>query len=40
MCFAVAVACIPLTAAQLVYEAWIYGEFLCKASSYLQGIQQ
>ena len=33
----VAVACIPLTAAQLVYAAWQYGEFLCKASSYLQG---
>ena len=33
----VAIACIPLTTAQLVYGVWLYGEFLCKASTYLQG---
>jgi len=36
----VTIVCIPLTTAQLVYAVWLYGELLCKASSYLQGIQQ
>ncbi|XP_060070358.1 QRFP-like peptide receptor [Ylistrum balloti] len=30
--------CIPLTTAQHVYSPWIYGEFLCKAIGFMQGM--
>ncbi|XP_048255334.1 gastrin/cholecystokinin type B receptor-like [Haliotis rufescens] len=34
----VAVCCIPLTVADIVYQVWIFGETLCKLTGYLQGI--
>ncbi|ESP05282.1 hypothetical protein LOTGIDRAFT_92705, partial [Lottia gigantea] len=34
----VSVVCIPMTAAQRVYQLWIYGDILCRATPYLQGI--
>ncbi|ESO94606.1 hypothetical protein LOTGIDRAFT_71923, partial [Lottia gigantea] len=34
----VAVCCIPMTVAEIVYQVWIFGEFMCKVTGYLQGI--
>ncbi|XP_076462100.1 QRFP-like peptide receptor [Babylonia areolata] len=34
----VALFCIPITAARYVYQVWVFGEIMCKATGYLQGI--
>ncbi|XP_067678886.1 QRFP-like peptide receptor [Haliotis asinina] len=34
----VTIVCIPMTAAQRIYQLWIYGDVLCKCVQYLQGI--
>ncbi|ELT90105.1 hypothetical protein CAPTEDRAFT_147802 [Capitella teleta] len=34
----VSFVCMPLTVGELVYRVWIYGQFLCKVTIYLQGV--
>lgn len=35
---AVTLVCIPLTVGRHVYTPWMYGEFLCKAMDFVQGV--
>ncbi len=34
---AVTLVCVPMAVGQSVYKLWIYGEFMCKVTGYLQG---
>ncbi|XP_050401097.1 galanin receptor 2b [Patella vulgata] len=36
--FAVCIVCIPMAVGQAVYSVWIYGEFMCKMTAFLQGV--
>ena len=33
----VTLLCMPLTAGQIVFRLWVYGEFMCKLTGYMQG---
>ena len=35
---AVTLVCIPMVAGQTVFRIWVYGEFMCKVSGYMQGM--
>lgn len=36
--FSVTVICIPAAVGQVLYRIWIFGEFMCKLTGYLQGM--
>ncbi|ESP05281.1 hypothetical protein LOTGIDRAFT_102897, partial [Lottia gigantea] len=36
--FSVCIVCIPMAVGQAVYSVWIYGEFMCKVTGFLQGV--
>ncbi|XP_046374245.1 QRFP-like peptide receptor [Haliotis rufescens] len=35
---AVCLICVPMAVGQAVYKVWIYGEFMCKITTFLQGV--
>ncbi|KAJ8305939.1 hypothetical protein KUTeg_016484 [Tegillarca granosa] len=34
----VSLICVPMAVGQALYRVWIYGEFMCKITTYLQGV--
>ena len=36
--FPVTVVCVPMAIGQSVYRPWIYGQFMCKITGYMQGM--
>lgn len=37
LCVSVCLICVPMAVGQAVYKVWIYGEFMCKITTFLQG---
>ena len=35
--FSVTVVCVPVSIGKRVYKLWVYGQFMCKLSGYMQG---
>ena len=35
--FSVTVICIPVAVGHALYKIWVYGEFMCKVTGFLQG---
>ena len=33
----VTLICMPMVVGQIVFRLWVYGEFMCKVSGYMQG---
>lgn len=35
----VTLLCMPMAVGQATYSLWVYGDFMCKLTNYLQGMQ-